>query len=183
MANASKGSSKRRIIRCTFQAESNTSSGKFFDFLSSSLEEKTPRELMQEASEVYWMPVHLFYQYRAGEITADQFRQRVLWAISQQEAWLNYCRRLTEIDPPPQVIHNQTIYMGASESSVIGEPPPPPTEPVLFAAPEDLSVESGTEEASVSADLVQLPKKSFNERRSQSMKPAFGGAFRQDDDD
>lgn len=183
MANESKGSSKRRIIRCTFQAESNTSSGKFFDFLSSALEEKTPRELMQEASEVYWMPVHLFYQYRAGEITADQFRQRVLRAISQQEAWLNYCRRLTEIDPPPQVIQNQTIYMGASESSATVAPLSPPIEPVLFAASEDSLVGSETEEVSVPPDLVQLPKKSFNGRRSQSMKPAFGGAFRQDDDD
>lgn len=174
MANESKkGASRRRIIRCTFQAEANTRDGKFFDFLSSSLEEKTPRELMQEAAEVHWMPIHLFYQLQSGEITADQFRQRVLLAISQQEAWLNYCRRLSEIDPAPQVVQHQTIYMGASEASSSR----PPTSSVS-SNPVDGSV---IEEPSSAPELVEMPKNLLNRRRPQSMKPAFGGAFLQDD--
>ncbi|MEP1079492.1 hypothetical protein NDI52_29225 [Leptolyngbya sp. PL-A3] len=172
-----KAASKRRIIRCTFQAEANTRDGKFFDFLSSSLEEKTPRELMQEAAEMHWMPIHLFYQLRSGEITADQFRQRVLLALSQQEAWLNYCRRLSEIDPAPQVVQHQTIYMGASESSSSR----PPMKPVHSSASSNPVDGSMIEEPSSAPELVEMPKNLLSRRRSQSMKPAFGGAFLQED--
>jgi hypothetical protein len=170
VSHSSKQNSKRRRIRCTFQAQGNTKTAEFLDFLCSSVREKPPRELMQEAAEVYWMPVHLLYQYRGGEITSEQFRERVLLAISQQEAWLNYCCRLTETD--------LTLYKGYSGATVVTATSSSSTRSNFT---EDPPVES--EIRGDSAPLADAPDVPSVNPQFRSMKPLFGGAYLQEEED
>lgn len=112
--------SKRLRLTCTFQAEGQSPDAELLKFLDSKPDGRPPKSLLLEAGHLHWSPLKLFALKEAGQIDEAQFRRSGLLAIAQQEAWLNYCRQLLALDPPPQIVHYQHIHMaGNSRDSTL----------------------------------------------------------------
>lgn len=177
----------RKLFRCTFQVEANTRLGKLLHFLLASREDDSVRTLLHETLELHWMPIHLVNQYKSGLLTDEEYRQQVLLAVSRLQSWSIYCQRVTAVGPVSVDAHTAAFPSSDAESKALltdFASPSQEVDSVKFDEPvvvDDSLVSDGS--AAPPAPLVDMPKLPFAGRRSQSMKPAFGGAFSQDDDD
>lgn len=129
-SRARKANKRVRLV-CTFQAEGRSPDAELLEFLDSKPDGRLPKMLLLEAGQVHWSPLKLLALKEAGQISEAQFRRNGLLAIAQQEAWLNYCRQLLALDPPPQTIHHQHIYTtgnsGAFASPMTHDTQPQPS--------------------------------------------------------
>lgn len=108
---------KRVRLVCTFQAEGRSPDAELLEFLNSKPDGRLPKSLLLEAGHLHWAPLKLLVLKEAGQIDEVQFRRNGLLAITQQEAWLNYCRQLLSLDPAPQIVHHQHIYTTGSSGN------------------------------------------------------------------